>query len=109
MTEKLILETLESMSERLLKIEQIIAVIAVQDEKILNLQSQVSQLWKKHDAACGPDGVINQVKNFQASCSRETIKDTMANQSLMIRAQWAVICLLTTVTIGTLFKALGVI
>ena len=101
MTEKLILETLESMSDRLLKIEQVMSIIAVQDEKILNLQAQVSQLWKKHDQACGPEGVVNQVKNFQASCPRIQIKET-------IDRQWVIIALLASMVCGSLFKAFGV-
>lgn len=101
MTEKLILEKLDDLSERLLKIEQVVSILAVQDEKILNLQSQVSQLWKKHDIACGPEGIVNQVKNFQASCPRESFKDTIGRQ-------WVAIGLLATITTGTLLKALGV-
>ncbi len=101
MTEKLILEKLDNMSDRLVKIEEVIAIIAVQDEKILNLQTQVSQLWKKHDQACGPEGIVNQVKNFQASCPRLQIKET-------IDRQWVIIALLATMVCGSLLKAFGV-
>lgn len=109
MSESLILEKLDGLSDRLGKIEQVMSLIAVQDEKILNLQTQVSQLWVKHDVACGPKGVISQITSFQASCPRDNFKTTMANQAAMLRAQWAVITLLVVVTVGTLFKALGVV
>ena len=102
MTEKLILEKLGDQADRLAKIEQVISVIAVQNEKILNLQSQVSSLWNKYDDAFGPDGVVNQVKNFQASCPRESIKDAL-------NRQWVIIGLLATTVVGIALKTFGVV
>lgn len=96
-----ILKKLDEQTIRLEKIELAISTIAVQDEKILNLQSQVSQLWKKYDSVFGPDGVIPMIRNFQASCPRETIKKDLSKQ-------WAIIGILALVVTGALLKAFGV-
>ena len=100
MTDKLIIEKLDDQAERLKKIEQAISIIAVQDQKILNIQAQISSLWKKHDAAFSPDGVVSEIKNFQASCPREQIKIDLAKQ-------WIIIALLAAIVTGSLLKAFG--
>ncbi len=105
MTEKLILKKLDDQAERLQKIEKAISIIAVQDQKILNLQAQLSALWKKYDNAFSPDGVISKIKQFQAGCPRDNIDKTFKRQDVMIKFQWLVIGLLATI-IGT--KAMGV-
>jgi hypothetical protein len=106
MSEQLILEKLDDQAERLQNIEKAISIIAVQDVKILNIQSQVSSLWQKYDDAFSPEGVVTQIKLFQAGCPRETIDKTLKRQDNMIKFQWLAISLLVTI-IGS--KTLGII
>lgn len=101
MTENLILKKLDTQADRLEKIEQAISRIAVQDEKILNLQAQVSSLWRKYDTAFGPEGTMVQIQKFQASCPRETVKKELDKQ-------WAIIGLISIIVTGCLLKAFGV-
>ena len=69
-----ILEKLDEQNGRLKTIEQAIASIAVQDEKIINIQSQVNGLWKKFDQCFSPDGVVPKIQQRQASCPRNQVK-----------------------------------
>ncbi len=103
--EKLILEKLDDQAVRLQKIEQAISIIAVQDQKILNMQTQISSLWKKYDNAFSPDGVVANIKQFQASCPRGNIDKTLKRQDFIIKVQWLAIGLLATI-VGS--KAFGV-
>ena len=103
--EKLILEKLDDQADRLHKIEQAISVIAVQDERILNMQAQLNSLWKKYDKAFSPDGTVSGIKNFQASCPRDNIDKTLKRQDTMIKVQWSVIGLLVMIVTG---KVIGV-
>jgi len=102
MTEKLILEKLEQMEKKVDKIEIAVGLIAVQSERINNLSAQVHGLWGKYDEACGPTGTISTIKNFQAGCPRESLKETVARQ-------WAAIGLLAAIVTGSLLKAFGVV
>ena len=102
MVEDLILKKLDDQSARLQKIEEAISGIAVQDQKILHLQKQVNSLWEKWDKLSGPDGTINQVKNFQAGCPRDSLEKSIGRQ-------WGAIALIGTVVTGGLLKAFGVI
>ena len=101
MSNDLILEKLEKMEKKVDKIETAVGLIAVQTERINNISGQVNSLWAKYDDAFGPDGVITQVKNFQASCPRDNMKD-------VINRQWKVIGLSATQVTGALLKAFGV-
>jgi hypothetical protein len=69
-----ILEKLEEQNGRLKTIETAITTIAVQDEKIINLQSQVTGLWKKYDLYFSGNGVIPKIQQHQASCPRSQVK-----------------------------------
>jgi hypothetical protein len=102
MTENLILEKLENMEKKIGKIEGAVSLIAVQTERINNVSNQVNALWAKYDEAFGQNGVINEVRTFQASCPRQSI-------DAVVKRQWQVIGLLTTLVGGALFKAFGVI
>ena len=109
MTEKLILEKLDQMAlnhaqmeMKVDKIEAAVGLIAVQTERINNISKQINNLWVKYDDAFSTDGVINQVKNFQASCPRDQVKSDSANQ-------WRVITLIFVVVTGCLLKVLGVV
>jgi len=101
MTEKLILEKLDQMEKKVDKIETAVGLIAVQTERINNISGQVHSLWEKYDDAFGPDGVVIQTRNFQASCPRDEIKETISRQ-------WVAIGILATAVTGGLLKAFGV-
>ena len=48
--------------------------LAVQNERIISIQKQLSNMWVKYDELVNPvDGVITKITNFQASCPRESI------------------------------------
>jgi len=102
MTESLILAKLDRLEVQMDRMIKTVELIAVQEVRINSLDSQVKELWSKHDDAFGNNGVVTQVKQWQASCPRGSIKETL-NQ------QWTVIGLLSTVVCGMVLKLLGVI
>lgn len=92
MSERLILEKLK-ITER--KVDKITRLIAVQTEQIKNLSNQVNTLWLKYDKEFGSDGIVAEMKNFQASCLREQIKYS-------IQGQWVAIGIFATIIAGVL-------
>jgi len=102
MTEKLILQKLEGMETKMDKMESAISLLAVQSERLNNVSNQVENLWKKHDEISGPTGLVNELKNFQAGCPRDYIKQTLDRQ-------WVVIGLLASIVSGAVLKAFGAI
>lgn len=71
---------LREQGKRLESIETAIRQIAVQNNQIEHLQSQTTEVWRKHDALCekynyltGPGGAISQLTAFQASCPRKQL------------------------------------
>ena len=92
MSERLILEKLK-ITER--KVDKITRLIAVQTEQIKNLSNQVNTLWLKYDKEFGSDGIVAEMKNFQASCLREQIKSS-------IQGQWVAIGIFATIIAGVL-------
>lgn len=70
---ELVINKLNGLENRLDNIETAISLIAVQDEKILNMQSQISAIWKKIDMMTGPDGTISNIKNHQARCPENRV------------------------------------
>jgi uncharacterized membrane protein len=109
------LEKMEKkVEERMDRIEAAIGLIAVQEERITNITTQVNTLWSKYDSAFGPEGVISEVKHWQASCPRDNIKDAINVQWTVMRnavhQQWVVLGLMSTVMIGiilTMIKVTG--
>ena len=104
MSEQLILEKLDNLEkqsdklgEKVDKIEITVSLIAVQTERIDNMQIQIQALWGKNDEAFGTNGVVSQIKQFQAGCPREEIKVSF-NRLL------STIGLLTTILSGCLIK-----
>ena len=75
---------LNQLSTRLSGIEKTINTIAVQEEKINSLKTQVDGMWKKYDKTFGPDGPIVQLKEHYASCPKENIKINIARQWVAI-------------------------
>lgn len=70
-----ILDKLDRQDSRLDNIEGMISNMKVQDEKILNIQTQLSALWKKYDMAFSTDGIVAKITNHQASCPKDEVKD----------------------------------
>lgn len=100
MTESLILKKLEQLEGKVDKIETAVGLIAVQSERINNLSNQVNSLWLKYDTAFGSDGVITEVRNWQASCPRLQMRSEL-------NRQWGVITLMATVITGLFLKVIG--
>lgn len=55
-------------------IKTTLATIAVQDQRLHTLEQSNSSLWKKYDDLASPEGVIQNMKTFQASCPRATTR-----------------------------------
>ncbi len=107
MTDALILEkldTLEKQSNKLDKkvdkIETAVGLIAIQSERINNMQRQLQSLWTKYDEACGTEGTLSKIKQFQAKCPKDSIKNSIT------RLWWAIGLVATTVT-GCLIKIIN--
>lgn len=103
MTEQLILEKLESfgkqfskLDEKVDKIEIAVGLIAVQSERINNVQLQTRTLWQKYDEAFGVNGTFSIIKQFQAGCPRKYIKISLTRLwwALGILATLVVSCLI---------------
>lgn len=65
---------LDNQDNKLDNIEKAITRIAVQDERISNLESKNSILWKKMDKLTDTDGDISKLQIHQASCPRGQMK-----------------------------------
>ena len=68
-----ILSKLDRQHDRLDNIEKAISAMAVQDERILNLQSKVTALWEKYDIIAGPEGTVAKMKANQARCPENRV------------------------------------
>lgn len=107
MTEKLILEKLDKLEQhntkmevKVDKIENSVALIAVQTERINHISSEVQQLKHQYDTAFAPAGIVDQVSKWQASCPRDRINDSL-------NRQWLIILFMGILVTGTFAKALG--
>ena len=68
-------EKLDNHGDTLGEIQKTLNLLAVQNERITTVQKQVADLWKKYDELAHPNtGMLSVIKNFQASCPRESIK-----------------------------------
>lgn len=65
---------MDKLSNQLDDVRDTLNKIAVQDEQIRQLQSETRALWAKFDRITNPDGSIEEIKKFQASCPRDHIK-----------------------------------
>lgn len=81
-------------------IEKTIQIIAVQTERIDNNSKDISMLWIKHDEEFGPSGIVTQIKQWQASCPRDSIDRNMKQFQGELHRQWAVIGLLATLIVS---------
>jgi hypothetical protein len=48
--------------------------IAVQNVRIMELDKRVDALWNRWDNYAGPQGVLDNVRNHQASCPRNQVR-----------------------------------
>ena len=51
-----------------------LAKIAVQDERIKHLETQVNAVWRKYDSFCSPGGELDKMQKHQSSCPRGQIR-----------------------------------
>jgi len=65
---------LQSQSEQLENIEKSLVKIAVQEERLTNIQSQVSALWTRFDSLTAPDGPITRLQACANSCPGDALK-----------------------------------
>ncbi len=65
---------IDRQSEELADIKQTLATIAVQDQRLHTLEQSTHTLWKKYDELASPEGIVQNLKNFQASCPRFILK-----------------------------------
>ena len=54
------------------------SVLATQNEQIMNLQNQVSTLWRKYDSMTGPDSTLERVREHQKGCPKDEMHRTFA-------------------------------
>lgn len=76
MTEKLLEEILHQQrahAEDLKEIKETLNTIAVQDERIRQVESQTGALWQKYDALTAQDGIVARMREYQASCPRKEV------------------------------------
>jgi hypothetical protein len=59
---------LEKQNSKLENIEKSLTILAVQGKEISHLESSVNKLWESYDKIFGPDGVMAEIKTYQASC-----------------------------------------
>lgn len=78
---------LDQLNDKLLQIEKTLVTMAVQEEKILSIRAQVSELkiqiqglWTKYDNAFSPDGTISKLQACAASCPKDTFKNAIGIQ-----------------------------
>ena len=65
---------LDDHGETLCEIKTTLNDLAIQNERIVSIQKQLTSMWDKYDELVNPrNGVITKVTAFQASCPRKTI------------------------------------
>ena len=97
---KSIRKTLDSHGNKLETMADAFSKMAVQNEQIVNLQSQTSALWKKMDGMTGNNGSITQIRDHQAKCPKAEMHRTF-------RWMWGAIgthTVIFTLIIGALIK-----
>ena len=64
---------LNTQLHQLEKIETILIDNAVQNIKIVDLQTQAQVMWSKYDNLCSPNGIISDIQKHQANCPKQQI------------------------------------
>jgi len=111
--ESLILSKLDRLESQMDRMVKTVEMIAVQEVRLNSLSSQVNELWEKRDEDFGPNGIVAQVRNWQQSCPREIIKETITSQWSLtkssINTQWAVIGLMSSLVCGIILRLMGIL
>ena len=55
-------------------ISETLSQIAIQRDRIERLEERMHGIWGRYDSLVGPEGVLYQIRNFQASCPRSQIR-----------------------------------
>lgn len=71
---------LENQSSQLEEIKKTLIRIAVQEERISNIQGQMNSLSVKFDGLHSPDGAITKLQACASSCPRESFKNAVGLQ-----------------------------
>jgi hypothetical protein len=70
--------TLNKQSGQLKSIEKSLVKIAVQEERLTNIQSQVNALWVRFDSLTAPEGPITKLQQCANSCPGDALKGNIA-------------------------------
>ena len=85
---------LDKFEKKLDKIADAVALIAVQNQRLITLEKDNTVL---HARITSTNEHISKIEKFQASCPRTTIGG-------QIRALWVFVCAIVLAIIGTFFK-----
>lgn len=86
---------IEDQAERLKNIEKLLSGLAVQEERITNMQSKINALWKKYDEAFKPEGTIAKLQRASDKCPVDSLK-------ISINRLWAALGISFSVIVGLL-------
>ena len=62
------------------EVSETLKKVAVQDERILNIDSKTTKLFRFHDEEFGPDGVVSKIQQHQSQCPKEEVKIMKSQQ-----------------------------
>jgi len=65
---------LENIERKLDAIGETLSQIAIQRDRIERLEERMHGIWQRYDSLVAPDGVLYQIRSFQSSCPRATVK-----------------------------------
>jgi TolA-binding protein len=65
---------LDELDRKIDRLTDAVQSIAVQKEKIFSLEKRVDALWERYDGMMGPRGLLDDVRNHQASCPRNQVR-----------------------------------
>lgn len=85
---------LTKQTEELSDIKQALIDIKVQGREITHMTGQIDALWKKYDAAFGPEGTIAKMQAHVSACPKDDLR-------AQIKLQWGAIALVVAL-IGAL-------
>jgi len=68
-------QRLTKIETKLDEISSTLAKIAVQDNRIQHLETQVNAVWQKYDDFCKPGGQLDIIQAHVASCPRARLHD----------------------------------
>ena len=69
--------SLSKQSGQLESIEKSLVKIAVQEERLTNIQSQVNAMWVRFDSLTAPDGPITKLQQCANSCPGDALNGSI--------------------------------